>query len=60
MVTMLKANFLSALHIAVEERRKVEKGMGYTGDSIYVAGLLEIKKQVEAEPGPTVLLELKE
>lgn len=60
MVTMLKANFLSALHIAVEERRKVEKSMGYTGDSIYVAGLLEIKKQVEAEPGPTILLELKE
>ena len=59
MVTMLKENFLSALHLAIEDRRKMEKGMGYTGDSIYVAGLEEIKKQVQAEPGPTVLLELR-
>lgn len=59
MVTMLKENFLSALHLAVEDRRKVEKSMGYTGDSIFVAGLLEIRKQVEAEAGPTVILQLK-
>lgn len=60
MVTMLKENFLSALHIAIEDRRKVEKGMGYTGDSIYVAGLVEVKNQVEVEPGPTVFVQLKD
>jgi len=59
MVTMLKVNFLSALGVAIEARRKVEAEHGYTSDSIYVAGLDEIKRQVEAQPGPTVLLELK-
>lgn len=60
MVIMMKTNFLTALHLAIEDRRKVEKASGYTSDSIYVAGLVEIKKQVEAEPGPTVTLQLKD
>lgn len=59
MVTMHKTNFLNALHLAIEDRRKVEKGMGYTGDSIFVAGLLEIKEQVQAQGDGTVYLELK-
>lgn len=60
MVVMLKSNFLAALHIAIEDRRKVEKANGYTGDSIYVAGLLQIKKEVEEQPDGPVRVELRD
>lgn len=42
MVTMYRSNLASALHVAIEERRKVEKQYGYTGDSGFVAGLVQI------------------
>lgn len=47
MVQIHYTNLVSALQVAIETRRQVEKAHGYTGDSIFVAGLVEVLDQMK-------------
>lgn len=44
MITMYRSNLVAALSVAIDTRREVEKQHGYTGDSGFVAGLVEVKE----------------
>jgi len=42
-----QSNLTAALWIAIQERERVEKSQGYTGDSGFTAGLRETLKHVQ-------------
>jgi len=45
---ILRENFISALRVAINKQEKVEKKLGYTGNSILVAGWKENLKSLES------------
>lgn len=44
---MWRSNLMLALHIAIEEREKYEKSLGFTGDSAFTAGLRESLQELK-------------
>jgi len=42
-----ESNLSAALSVAIAERRKVEAQLGYTGDSAFVAGLVQVLEAFE-------------
>jgi len=46
-MTVHKENIVSALGVAIEKQREVEKKAGYTGDSCLVAGWVVTKEALE-------------
>lgn len=55
MVQMYRGNLISALLIAIETRRAIEKQHGFTGDSIFVAGLVEVVESLKRDEEIQVL-----
>ena len=48
-MTVHKENLVSALSVAIEKQREVEKKAGYTRDSALVAGWVDTKQALERD-----------
>lgn len=55
MARLYRSNLMAALVVAIDARRAVEASHGYTGDSGFVAGLVEVLAELKAGESLTLM-----